>query len=98
MIYVIATFDLKPGMAAALAEAARPCLEATRKEEGCIFYDLTFSSTNPDQATMVERWESRAHLQAHFSTPHIEAWKEVSGPMMLGRTVEIIHTDKVETL
>ena len=36
MVYVIATLTVKPDMRAELIAAAKPAMEATRQEEGCI--------------------------------------------------------------
>lgn len=98
MIYVIATLTVAPEQRDELIAAAQPCIAATRQEPGCISYDLAASSTDGGTAIFVERWENREHLQAHFGTPHMAAWREVSGKLVSGRSVEIAHVDRVETL
>ncbi|HEY9811848.1 MAG TPA: putative quinol monooxygenase [Halomicronema sp.] len=47
-------------------------LEPTRKETGCIFYDLMQNQTNPTEFVFVEEWESEADLQAHLASAHIQ--------------------------
>ncbi|MCT7949679.1 antibiotic biosynthesis monooxygenase [Ancylothrix sp. C2] len=47
-------------------------LEPTRKETGCIFYDLMQNQTNPAEFVFVEEWESEADLQAHLTSDHIQ--------------------------
>ena len=91
MIYLIATLTIKPGSLDNIMEAVRPCIEATRKEDGCISYDLHRNVTEPDQLVFVERWESRPQLDAHFSTPHLIAWREAGEPFFLDRKIEIIE-------
>ena len=98
MIYVIATLKALPGKQAALIAGAKPCIAATRKENGCLFYDLSQSVTDPDSFTFVERWTTREALEAHFHTPHLATWREVGKDCVGERSVEIIHTAKVETL
>ena len=98
MIYVIATIQCKPDLHAPYLAGARTMIAATRKENGCIFYDLTQSITAPNEFTFVERWASREALEAHFNTPHMAAWREIGKDCVAGRAIEIIHAGKVETL
>lgn len=98
MIYLIANLKIKPGSMEAVREAVAPCLEATRKEPGCISYDLFQSVDDPEALVFVERWETREALAAHFETPHLAAWRGAGGPHFVGRTIEVIHPDHVEAL
>ena len=98
MIYVIATMHLKPGTRDKVLAAAKPCIEATRKEQGCVFYDLNVSQTDPNLLTFVERWETREHLAAHARTDHLKAWRAASGEHVASRVVEIITPEKVDKM
>ncbi len=98
MIYVIATLTIKPDSLAALREAAMPCIEATREEHGCLFYDMNASVSNSERVVFVERWASREDLEGHFHAPHMKIWREKSAPMIISRTVEIIHPERIETV
>jgi quinol monooxygenase YgiN len=98
MIYVIATLTIKPDSLAALRDAAMPCIEATREEPGCIFYDMNASVSNSERVIFVERWKSREDLEGHFKSPHMKAWRDKSAPLIVSRTVEIILPEKIETL
>lgn len=97
MIYLVATLTTKPGAAEALRQAAKACIEATRKEEGCVAYDLFQSLNEPDQLVFVEKWETREALTAHSKQPHLVAWREASAPHVISRKIEIVHPEKVET-
>lgn len=97
MIFVIATLSIKAGAREHLLGPARACIADTRKEDGCIAYDLLGSVTDDDTMVFVERWESREHLTAHSKQPHLATWREASAPYLISRTIEIIHPDKVET-
>lgn len=98
MIYVIATMKLKPGTRDTVLAAAKPCIEATRKEKGCIFYDLNVSQTDPDLLTFVERWESRDDLMAHAKSDHIKTWRAASSEHTASRAVEIITPASVDKM
>ena len=97
MIYVVATLTIKPGAKEQLLEPARTCIAETRKEKGCISYDLLASITDDDTMVFVERWETRDALTAHSKQPHISAWRDASNPHLVSRTIEIVHPEKVET-
>jgi quinol monooxygenase YgiN len=46
-------------------------IEPTRKEAGCISYELLQNKQDPTDLTFVEEWESDAALDAHLATEHI---------------------------
>ncbi|MEP3429516.1 MAG: putative quinol monooxygenase [Roseibium sp.] len=98
MVYLIAKLKTQPGSTEAIRKAVAPCLEATRKEPGCISYELFQNIEDPDSLVFVEKWETREHLAAHFETPHLIAWRDEGGKYFLDRTIEIIHPDHVEAL
>jgi len=97
MIYVVAKLTIKPGSLEAVTAAAKPCIEATRKEKGCISYDLHASISEPETLVFVERWERREDLTAHSRQPHLQAWREASGPNTVSRVIEVVHPERVES-
>ena len=97
MIYVIATLRVQPEKLPQLLAAARIVIAATRKEDGCIFYDLHQSVTDPDQLVFVERWSSREALAKHFDAPHMVPWRAAGTQAVVERKVEIIAPEHVET-
>lgn len=98
LIYLIATLKIRPGSQAAVVEAATPCIHATRREEGCLRYDLLVSVLEPETLVFVEQWETREALEAHFATPHLLAWRAGLAPHKLEGRIEIVHPDRVEAL
>jgi len=46
-------------------------IEPTRKESGCISYELYQDVTNPGKFTFIENWQSMEHLEAHLKTLHM---------------------------
>lgn len=97
MIYVIATLTIKPGSLDALRGPAAACIADTRKESGCLSYELFASVTDPEKLVFVEQWESRDALTAHSRQPHLKVWRDASAPHLVSRKIEIVHPDKVET-
>jgi quinol monooxygenase YgiN len=99
MIYVIATAHVRPESRDAYLDAARACIAATRKEEGCLDYELHQSVTEPTRFVFVERWTSREALAAHFKADHLQTFRGVAKACITQPTVvEIIAPESVEKL
>ncbi|WP_439815151.1 putative quinol monooxygenase [Zavarzinia sp. CC-PAN008] len=96
MIHVIATLQIRPGTLETILPAARACIAATRREAGCIAYDLHASVTDPQTLVFVEVWERREDLTAHSKQPHLAAWREASSPHLVSRRIQIIHPERIE--
>ncbi len=58
----------------------------TRKEEGCISYELHQDLKDPNVFTMLEEWTSMDHLEAHFEAPHFKALVPKLGELKEGET------------
>lgn len=50
----------------------------TRKEEGCINYDLHQDSENPNLFVFHENWESKALLEKHLASAHIAEYMKAT--------------------
>lgn len=96
MIYVIATLTIKPGSLEALRAPAAACVAETRKEKGCISYELFASMDDPEKLVFVERWDTREDLTAHSKQPHLAAWRDASAPHLVERRLEIVHPERIE--
>jgi quinol monooxygenase YgiN len=71
-ITVIATFNAKSGKETELKKILLGFIAPTRKEAGCLNYDLHQSPDDPAQFLFHENWTSRAHLDAHLQNDHIK--------------------------
>ena len=69
---VVATVVAKADKIEEVKTELNRLIEPTRKEEGCINYDL--HQSKEDQAIFIfhENWTSEAHLDAHLETDHIK--------------------------
>lgn len=70
---IIATFRAKPGQSEELGRRLIALVEPTRAEAGCINYDLHRSNEDGDVWMFYENWRSKADLDAHVETPHLQA-------------------------
>ena len=69
---VVATFQARPGQEAALRAALTSLLAPTRLEAGCLNYDLHEAVGQPGRFLFHENWTSKAHLDTHLQSPHIQ--------------------------
>jgi quinol monooxygenase YgiN len=70
-IYVIALFKFNENYLMEAVELFQTLVRETRKEEGCIQYDLIEDKDNKGTFFMVELWESEEHLNRHSGQDHL---------------------------
>lgn len=68
---VISKLRAVPGKEEALYEECRKLLEPTRKEEGCINYDMFRSIEEPGTFMFYENWENRPLFEQHMQSPRL---------------------------
>jgi quinol monooxygenase YgiN len=71
-VRVIARLRAKPGKEAELRTLAAGLIAPTRKEAGCIRYELLVNEADPAELTFVEEWRDGDTLNAHLATPHVQ--------------------------
>jgi quinol monooxygenase YgiN len=71
---LVAMLRAKEGQQLLLEAELRALVGPTRKEEGCLQYDLHRSADHPGTYLFHEVWESREHHTAHTRTPHFLRW------------------------
>jgi quinol monooxygenase YgiN len=65
----------------------RALMGPTRKEEGCLRYDLYRSAEGPAAYMLYEIWESRAHHTTHTKTDHFTRWNARKDSLLASRDV-----------
>ncbi len=70
-VHVLALFTAAAGKEEELERALTALIEPTRKEAGCIRYDLVRGLGKPAEFAFIEEWESAEHLDAHLQTAHV---------------------------
>jgi quinol monooxygenase YgiN len=72
-VILTAMVKAKPGQEDAVKQALLSLVEPTRKEPGCLCYNLHQSKADPTQFMFYEQWASKEDLSAHGKTPHMKA-------------------------
>ena len=78
--------NIKPETRAELIAAAKTVIGITRKEKGCILYDLHESMTDAARFVFVEQWETMEDLMAHGGNEHMKPWRKVVKECMTAPT------------
>jgi len=65
----------------------RALIAPTRKEEGCLCYDLHRSAEGPAAYLLHEIWETREHHTAHTRTDHFLRWNARKDALISSREV-----------
>ena len=72
-IILTAIVKAKPGQEEAVKEVLLGMVEPTRKEPGCLCYNLHQSKSDKTQFLFYEQWASKEAIDAHGKTPHMKA-------------------------
>lgn len=73
-VVVVARAIVKEGQEVAFADVAKVLVEATRKEPGCIFYNLYQSPMDPKSFIFYEEYKDDAAFASHGSSEHFKAF------------------------
>lgn len=72
-VRVVARLIAKPDKIEAFKTILLSIVEPTRKEAGCVRYELLQNKADPADFTFVEEWSSSEALDAHMKQPHLTA-------------------------
>ena len=70
---VIAHVKAQPGQEANVRRELLSLVAPSRKDAGCINYDLHQAVDNPALFMFHENWTSKGHLDSHLQKPDLEA-------------------------
>ena len=88
-IIVVAHFAAKPGKEAALQELLRSLIEPTRKEAGCLRYELNQEIEKPAAFTFAEKFTNREAFDVHSKSPYVKSLGERSAELIESRQVRL---------
>ena len=73
-VTLVVILRAKPGQEPLLEAELRALIPPTRREEGCLTYDLHRAVDPPDGFLLHEVWATREHHRRHMKTPHFLRW------------------------
>jgi len=90
-VTIVVTLRSKEGQEPLLEAELRALVGPTRKEEGCLQYDLHRGLEHPSTYLLHEVWASREHHAAHTRTPHFLRWNARKDSLLVSRDSTTWH-------
>lgn len=81
MIHILARITVKPEAAGAARDVLTTLVNASRKEPGCIDYQLLQRADAPHVFQTVELWSDQASIDTHMAAANVGAAIAAAGPM-----------------
>ena len=92
MIFIVVRHAIRPDAAEGFSRAMGGFTAFTRAEPGCISFEWSRSTDDPNVYFLVEAFRDAAAGQAHVSSPHFKA-AITRLPEVLAEPPEIVHAD-----
>jgi quinol monooxygenase YgiN len=70
-IAIVADLFFKPEMAAQAKQIMAQIVAPSRKDVGCLYYNLFQDNSSANCVTLIESWASKTDWEAHSKTKHI---------------------------
>ena len=80
---VVARVKALPGKEKEVLAELLHLVTETRKEDGCLNYDLHRSHDDPTLFLFYENWLSQAHLDRHAQSAHIRAFRAKAADLLV---------------
>jgi quinol monooxygenase YgiN len=93
-VTVVARIRAKPGHVQQVADALNSLVQPTRKEPGCINYDLHQSRDDETLFFLYENWTSKKDLDEHLEMPYLRDFL-TKAPDILAEPVDLTLWDMV---
>lgn len=87
---IVASIVVKADYKDELIKVFHHIVDETRKESGCVSYDLHEDTKNPLKYTILEVWKSQEAIDKHNNSTHFKAFVEAIEGKIEGLTVDII--------
>ena len=92
MIYVVARMELNENCQEKMLSVISKLVPVVRAEEGCLLYTPCLDADgSKDFLTIVESWESEAHLKAHLASPHMAEYREAVKDLRKSAEVKVLN-------
>jgi len=90
LIFITAKFRIKPEHADDWAEVSRSFTEATRAEDGCLWFDWSRSLDDPAEYVLVEAFRDGEAGGSHVNSDHFKR-AQADLPPYLAETPRIVN-------
>ena len=95
MVHVMASIEVQPEQAQAARTLLAGLAAESRREPGCLSYELFQRPDLPHVFRTVEQWQAAADVEAHMRTPHVGR-TIAAGKTMFAAAPEIVSYTRVD--
>lgn len=96
VLIIVARIQARQESAALVKAELLKLVEPTRKEEGCLQYDLHQDNQRPELFLLYERWESKNLWLQHRVREHLVRFRKVTKSSVVDFTVNEMTVLRVE--
>ena len=96
MVYVMASIVAQPEQAQAVRTLLAGLAAESRREPGCLSYEVFQRPDLPNVFRTVEQWQAIGDVDAHMRSPHV-AKAIAAAQAMLAEPPEIVSYARVDT-
>ena len=105
MISVLASIKIKPGSREEFLQHFNDNVPAVLNEDGCVEYfpaididsGLGIQAFDPNEVTVIEKWESLDALHAHLQAPHMAEYKEKVDDIVVSLSLKVLSDASAES-
>ena len=87
---LLVTVRVRADGLATVRDELRKVVRATRKEDGCLIYEVHEATADPGRIVFYERWSSPAHLARHQAQDFMTSFTEAGLPYLLGEPDTVV--------
>jgi quinol monooxygenase YgiN len=84
-VTLIVILRAREGQESLLEAELRALVSPTRREDGCLTYELHRGADAPGALLLHEVWASREHHRMHTQTPHFLRWNARKDALLVSR-------------
>lgn len=90
-VIIAAKMEIKADSIKSFKDIAKPLIEATKQEKGCIKYSLYQDSCNPSVFFFFEEYKNEEAYIYHSKQKYLEVFKERRAPMLVSKPDAVIY-------
>jgi quinol monooxygenase YgiN len=91
MVVLVVTWIAKAGQEAEVTSIFSKLTEASRKEPGCVTYQVHRHKTEPRRFFIYEQYKDDAALEAHRAAPHFLQYARKELPRIADRVEGVVY-------
>ncbi|NJC95156.1 MAG: antibiotic biosynthesis monooxygenase [Anaerolineales bacterium] len=93
MYIVVVHSHIQPEHVERFREVTVENAEASRREAGCVRFDVIQQADDPTRFTFIEMFKSKEDGARHLETSHFTKWLEEAVPLMTEPRTRVIYQD-----